>query len=230
MMITANGATLQGWNLLTGHKSTAYTIPLHSATDNRNYISSIDFHPHSFKLSITIYGASLDAGVIVLDHAASTDQRPTASPHPPLVDYASRAAALKRIPSAGLQKPTAENLGNIIQRIDDIFRLPQNRTDDLKSRSSRTITHKAINNTFVVDSDNQVAGMELLGLKRHPFGRAMSLQRSATFTVANEEAANNQTFSIASGERLQNANTFDVSRGLGEANGNGDDTTISESL
>lgn len=220
LMVTTSESILQGWNLLTGQKTTAYAMPLHSAVDQHNYISSIDFHPFNFKLSITVYGSNFDSGAIILDNDNQPPIRPPPAEDPPTTS----TKLLDNV--AAVPKQQQQDLDGIIQRIDDIFRLPQNRTDDLKSRSTITQT----GNTYVLDNDSSQSSagmMELQSLSNQ------TLQRSATFTVANSDSkaskanAANRTFSVSGGRQQgrRTSGTYNIGGGDGD-----DDTTISESL
>lgn len=212
-LITACASTVQGWNLLTGKKTIAYSIPLHSETDQHNYISSIDYHPQNFMISITIYGTSQDAGVLVLDHIEQSIPKQLPTPHSNAFPSTEKTLIASR-------QSHQQNLGSIIQRIDDIFRLPQNRTDDLKSRStSRTA------NTYVIEAASEESAIEL---KNMSTSHRMSLKRCDTFTV-DEVIANSRTFSISGAARGtgRNSGTFNVAGG---GDKDDDDTTVSESM
>lgn len=224
MLLTTDDDEIIGWNLLNGNKVTKIKLPIiqhHKIC----YISSMDYHQHNNFLIASVYGSGNDGSIFLLAYSTDTNKETSTNVE---------KLNLDRVPTLSTGH-FAENqdLSKIIQRIDDIFLLPQNKTDDVKAGSVSVISpvgsveadssdESSENNTFVVMAEDDDAGTFNLQSQ-------LSSSGCGTFTVHNNNSKShdNETFSISNTKsgRKNIDGTFSINGG-----DQSDDTTISESL
>lgn len=173
----------------------------------KNFISSIDYHPKDFYLAYAIYGKN--GGIGVYEFQKETNEKleetPAVNSNAPI----SKWKMLQPVETHAGKTSEIKHFSDIIRRLDEVFLIP----NELRrigvidkptevGLSAAELSEKD-NNTFTVDS-----------------------KASKTFTVSqkNEKAdgENNQTFSI---KNNSNHNTYEIQKSH-----QSDDTTISESL
>lgn len=225
IILTTDAQEICGWNLLNGTQLSTIKLPI-AQHHPKFYISSMNFHQHSNFIVASVYGSGSDGGLFLLGNKADDTSGTT--------NNLEKLNPILKPRIAETDILENQDLCKIIQRIDDIFLLPQNKTDDLKSASvsaqsilaSLAADHgeASENNTFVISTD----AVEDLHIASHS-----STSRSGTFTVHaaedESESNDNRTFSIEKEHSEQkNDGTFSVKKDV--VDGNSDDTTISESL
>lgn len=169
----------------------------------KNFISSLDYHPKDFYLAYSIYGKNGGIGIYGFDVDKNFNEKVeklqnknllTISRVPPATETNGRTMEIK-------------HFSDIIRRLDEVFLIPNERTRKSVDQRREEQSEKE-NNTFTVDS-----------------------KRSNTYTVVKKpevparkskgsESDNNLTYSIK-----KNNDTYEIQKGQ-----NSDDTTISESL
>lgn len=228
LLLTSTCTEIVGWNILNGSRLSTYELPLpHS--HRKRFITSFDCHPSSNFVCVTVYGQAGDAGMFLLGYkseevtnvAMVVDQVVRRQPH---LSEAARFPERKT-------KNNAENedLSKIIKRIDDIFLLPQNRTDDVKREQPSVMSGvTALPSRIPIPMPRgSIEMVEILS-------DSSSSSRSGTFTIqgvgVDADSMGSQTFSVHKMNKNDgNDGTYSI-KGDDEKENSDDDTTISESL
>lgn len=224
LLLTSSCTEIVGWNILNGSRLSTFLLPL-AHSHRKRFITSLDVHPSSNFVCVTVYGQAGDAGLFLLGYK-SEELTNIAM----IVDQVRRQSQLSesaRVPVERKEIKNAENedLTKIIKRIDDIFLLPQNRTDDVK-REQPAVTSgvtAALPSRFPVPMPREPLDLvEILSDES-------TISRSGTFTIhdgADAESVASQTFSV---HKNADDGTYSIKGGDSKADSD-DDTTISESL
>lgn len=227
LLLTSTCTEIVGWNILNGSRLSAYQLPLPHSHRKRS-ITSFDYHPTSNFVCVTVYGQAGDAGLFLLGYKGQEAATNIAM----VVDQVRRQPQLSEavlVPERKAKKNADnEDLAKIIKRIDDIFLLPQNRTDDVK-RDQPSITGAVTAFPSRIPIPMPRGSLEMVEI----LSDDSSSSRSGTFTIPGRGDAGSvgsQTFSVHKmNENDGNDGTYSIQGGDDMVN-SGDDTTISESL
>lgn len=226
LLLTSTCTEIVGWNILNGSLVSTYELPVpHS--HRKRCITSFDYHPSSNFVCVTVYGQAGDDGLFLLGY-----KNAEATNIAMVVDQVRRQPQLSEavlVPQR-MAKKNADNedLSKIIKRIDDIFLLPQNRTDDVKREQP-----SGMGSATVLQSRIPIpmprGSMEMVEI----LSDGSSSSRSGTFTIpggGDAESVGSETFTVHKiNENDGNDGTYSI-KGGDEKKNSDDDTTISESL
>lgn len=211
-LLTTSATELIGWNVLAGGTSAAtFRLPLkHSHV--RRQLSSIDYHPNSDLVSVTVYGLHGEPGLYLLCHETTVQQPQNTNKASAAAQQESSNSTEKCVRNKSIEN---QDLNQIIKRIDDIFSLPQNKTDDVKATGVRSkipvpLPRNLFNTAATATAD---------------IASSMDEPSEGTFTLHKSDDGGNRTFSV---HEQNNSGTYNVQEH--EQQGDSDDTTISESL
>lgn len=227
LLLTSTCTEIIGWNILSGSRLTTYELSLQHSHRKR-FITSFDYHPSSNFVCVTVYGQTGDAGLFLLGYKSDN-----ATSIAMAVDQVRRQPQLSEavlVPERKAKKNgDNEDLAKIIRRIDDIFLLPQNRTDDVK-REQPSVTGGEMAKPSRIPIPMPRGSVEMVEI----LSDGSSSSRSGTFTIPggydDAESVGSQTFSVHKlNENGGDDGTYNIKFDV-EKGDSGDDTTISESL
>lgn len=215
-LLTTAATNLYGWNVLNGRSlpMATFRLPLkHSHHYRRRQLSAIDYHPNNYLVAVTVYGVRGDPGLYLLSHASADDAQPKL------------ASSITEPPFVRNKTIENQDLAKIIKRIDDIFLLPQNKTDDSKANVA---VPPMTTNRSKIPVPLPRRSIDAAAVGRQPSDESSV---SGTFTVHHKsDDDENRTFSVH--EQNGDGGTYNVVM-MVESQQGGDDsdaTTISESL
>lgn len=225
ILFSSTSNEIISWNLVDGSQISEIIVPI--SKSYRCYISSLDYHPHDHLLCATVYGPN--GGLYLFGCKILIE--------PPITQN-SNLAVNEKEKTVNSIVPNNEytDLAKIIQKIDDIFLLPQNKTDDLKSSDAKN--ENKYNSEIFSNSDRSISGNSNTFEINRPTPIPEILESDSseqsdagTFTI---EKPSNRTFSIpvssASNDQQPKNGTYSIENIKPAIEYDSDDTTISESL
>lgn len=218
----SDGGRMLGWSLLdVAGRMKPFRLPMMMQQQQRRvgggYVTGLDYCRRSFLCSVTTFGgrsgghnATGDAGVYLVGWAGSDETPPAVAERPAEMVVEQRQRMMRTV-----DHQQRQDLNRIIQRLDDIFQRPQNKTDDVKAGGSLAACDGHD------DAGGDAIEMQTLGTE--------SLTRSGTFVIKRSDPSN-RTF-IVPRTRKTADRTFSVSaKELADIANADDGTTVSESL
>lgn len=167
----------------------------------KNFISSIDYHPKDFYLAFSVYGKNGGIGVFGFEMDINFKEKVDQLQH--LLPKVAHFGEIKQF-------------SDIIRRLDEVFLIPNENVIFKPEPAKRTVkVENEIDETYTVNSKRSqtytVSNEDIEPVK-------------PSTNIQTQESLDNKTYSIKKDD-----NTFDVPQNLAQ-NNNSDDTTISQSL
>lgn len=234
LLLVREGRSVHGWSLLDGSEMPEFRLPMHgqhqslivTSKRSRCHVTSIDFSAHSTLCSLTVFAGKDDkwgtgeAGVFLLGHKTIEAEE--------MVKHSwttmARPDEKEMVRKVRVEQQQQADLNRIIQRIDEIFARPQNKTDDVKCATASSLA-------ATCDAMQDVEfGIEMQRVNRveEAVTPPDSLTRSGTYVLKRNEQSN-RTFILP--KERHSAATLSRSQRIDGLEQDADDaTTVSESM